>query len=519
MSPRHAPDPFDALLADHRPFADSDYLREQVHVRYQQRLGKIAELLPIAGVLSEAIGRATAHRQYRTIGDPVVRHAIHQALRHVWNGPQPGAALSLAECEEIFQQTLAHLEAGTRSGGPLESGGDELRRLGKAPYHGAIWSEARRDDVFARSFRRIVHDNFGGDPLCVPSAADLSRLSRGAELLGELLPACARSVLSHAHLAVVVPHVGNWRRKGSCSEFRISGTIFLNREMLENPWWVAEHLLHESLHQKLYDFRHTHSLLAEDLSPEAPSPEQGAIIQAIWNVGGTARSNGWDTFRAIAAFHVYVHLALFGVQVSRRRTDLVKRFGATPEGVAPAMTQGREAFERAQYLGRSIKDASWKDMGPAGRLFVAWLGTILRTIDPVGLPADSRFLHLVLNRYTNEATWFTKRDLIAPEVATRLMTLVDDEALVIRQALLAVEADPSDLQRLDEARARAPEEEASAIFLRFRRAAAEILHRLSPDGYGLGQAGSALSTAPVDEMIRAMVDASSEALMPLLSNS
>ena len=517
---RETLDPFDALLAQHRPFGDSDYLHAQLDVRYQQRLSRIADLLPVAGELSSALERATPHRRARTIGDPVVRHAIHASLRHAWVGAQAGAqqrplvagVLSLADCEEVLRETLGHLKKESGGGGPLESGGVDLRRLGPEPCHGSIWSEEHSDDVFGRCFRRIVHDNYRGEPLCTPSAADVAMLAKGAALLGALLPLCARSVFSHTHLTVVVPHVGSWKNKGSCSEFRISGTIFLNREMLRNPWWVAEHLLHESLHQKLYDFRHTHSLLAEDLSPEAPPAEDAAAILAIWNVGGASRANGWDTFRAIAAFHVYVHLAVLWVQIDRRKADLMKRFGPTPDGTFPAMTHRREAFQRAQYLGRCIKDTCWQEMGPAGRLFVAWLNSILNAVDPSPPPPRSPYLHLVLNRYILEGNLVARHDSEASGATDQLLKLIDDEGQTIRRVLQAMHADVRELERLDDALARRPDEAVGAAFLRFREVVTGLLYALSPNGYGLRAAPSSESTAPLDNMIRAMVDGSTQQL-------
>jgi hypothetical protein len=514
-----AADPFDAACAEQRPFGDSRYLHAQLELRYQERLGKIAELLPTAETLASALEQATPHRRHRALGDPVVRHAIHHALRHAWNGAQPtNDTLPLAACEEIFRETVAHLATETRGGGgPLESAGAGLRRLGPAPHHGAIWSEEHPDDVFGRAFRKIVHDNFKGEPLCVPSAAEVAMLKRGADLLEVLLPACAQSVLSHVHLVVLVPHVGGWKRKGSCSEFRISGTIFLNREMIRNPWWVAEHLLHEALHQKLYDFRHTHSLLAEDLSAEAPEPDKGVAIAAIWNLGGMNASTGWDTFRAIAAFHVYVHLALLCVQVDRRKTELHKHFGALPDAHSPATTGRREAFERAQYLGRRIKDACWQEMGPAGRLFVAWLRSILQAIDPAPPPPDTRYLNLLLQRYMLEAHAIAARDALPPELEHRLRARIDAEAEILRQVLRAVQATASAVGRLDDALTGRSEEAPGAAFLRFRNGVSEILRELSPDGYGVQRGSSADSSASLDDMLRAMMDGSSVELTPLLS--
>jgi hypothetical protein len=504
---RHFPDPLDALLAQHRPFGDSDYLHEQLQARYHARLGQISKTLPIAGELSRALEQATPYTRYRIVGDPVLRHTIHRALHLIWKNAQGGGAL--AECEAVLQETLGHLKNGHR-GGPLESGDVAGRRLGIEACHGAIWSEKHPDDLFGRAFRRIVHDNFHGDPLCTPSAVDIARLAKGAKLLGELLPLSAQSVFSHTHMIVIVPDVGVWRQKASCSEFFIGGTIFLNRNMLVNPWWVAEHLFHESLHQKLYDLRHTHSLLAEDLSPDKPSKDTAAAVRAIWNVGGADRSNGWDTFRAVAAFHVYVHLAVLCTRAEQRQTELVKRFGA-PAASLPAMTHRREVFDRARYLGAQIRASCGRELGLAGRLLVDWLILALNTIDPEPPPPQSVYVRLLLHRYMVEATVLA-HSKPSPDVVTRLSTLVDEEAETMRHVILATGAEGPDLAGLQDAMVRRPDEAAETAFLRFRSLVARILQTPSRDGHGRWTAPYERSTSPAGKMIQGMVDRSSEQL-------
>jgi hypothetical protein len=507
---QHPLDLCDALLAGQRPFGESDYLHDQLQIRYNRRLARIAGLLPVAGELSRTLDRSSREARYRAVGDPVVRYAIQQALRRVVNGTSDG--LSLADCEEVLRETIRHLQEG-KLGGPLVSGAGTLRRLGAEPFHGWLWSEQPRDDAFGRTFRRIVSDYFHADPPCTPSAADVGKLEKGAKLLGVLLPLCSRSVFSHTHVVVIVPHAGTWTQKGSCSEFGIGGTIFLNREWLGNPWWVAEHLLHESLHQKLYDFRQTHSLLAQDLAPASSSPKaSAATVNSIWNAGQEGRSSNWDTFRAVAAFHVYVHLAVFCGQAERRKEELVTRFGA-PDASLPTMATRPEALERAHYLGRQIKESCWQELGPAGRLLVDWLIAILNAIDHAPPPPESSYIHLLLHRYVMEATMVAGQKR-SPELAPELPKLVNEEAETVRHVLSAIDARRTDLDRLDHAVARRPEEGEEAAFLRFRRLVAEILRRSSPDGYGLRRPSTAQSTA-LDKTIQAMVDNSTRRLTSL----
>jgi hypothetical protein len=279
-------------------------------------------------------------------------------------------------------------------------------------------------------------------------------------------------------------------------------------------------LLHESLHQKLYDFRHTHSLLAEDLSADWQPGAGAAAVRAIWNVGGASAASAWDTFRSIAAFHVYVHLAAFSVQVERRRTELGRRFGALPEGTGPAMTNRREAFERAQFLGRRIKDACWQEMGPAGRLFVAWLGSVLGAIDRAPPPRDSLYLHLLLDRYVLEANLAAEKEGLSTQLEARLGEVVGAEVEIVRSVLVAVQADREELERLDDAAAVRPEESAGKALQRFRCVAAGILRAHSPDRYGLriasGIGAPGPSRASLDQLIEARVNRSSEELLPVL---
>ncbi len=500
----HPLDAFDELLARHRPFADSEYLHEHLHTRYKQRLRRISATLPIAGELARALDESTDDTRYRVIGDPVLRHTIHQALR-------PDAPL--AENEHIFRETIRLMKEGDGRG-PLESRGGDVRRIGSGPDYGWVWGEDHRDDIFGRAFRKIVRDNFNGQPLTTPKPEDLALLAKGAALLRLLLPLCSRSVLSHTHLVVIVPHVGSWMRKGSCSEFRISGTIFINRKMLQNPWWVAEHLLHESLHQKLYDFRHTHSLLTEDLTPDPT--ESVARVCSIWNVGGSSRSNCWDAFRSVAAFHVYVHQAVLCLQAERVMAELGGRFGS-PFQLSPPMTNRQEAFERAQYLGRKIKESCWPDLGPAGRVFVEWLISVLNALDARPPPVESSYIHLLLTRYLIEGVMVADRKL-SPAFEANLLGLIGDEAATMRSVLSAVDAEGPALGRLERAAVLRPDQGVGAEFLRFRNEVAAILQKLSVDGYGLRRPPTTESIA-LEKMIQAMVERSSERLIAVLEGT
>ena len=265
------------ILIQHRAFGDSGYIHEQLRVCAKRRLNKISVHLPVAAQLLEALCRADGYSQDRVIGDTVVRSAIEHALTQVETGTQYG--LSLDQCEEVFRATCRHLEE-RQYGGPLETGFIQVNRLGPEPDAVCVWNEEHSNDIFGRSFRQVMQLNYG-ESLCTPSQSELKMLRKGAQLIRELLPLLSQSALSHVHLIALFPMVGIWKEKGSSSCFTVGGTIFLNRELLQSPWWVAEQLLHEFLHHKLYDFRHGHSLL-EPHHSKVDIPR----ICSLWNASG-----------------------------------------------------------------------------------------------------------------------------------------------------------------------------------------------------------------------------------------
>jgi hypothetical protein len=482
----------DALLAEH-PFGNSDYITEQLHVCYKRRLGKISAHLPVAGQLLDTLCRAETYSQYRVIGDTVVRCAVQHALKQVETGTQYG--LPLERCEEVFRATIRHLEEG--KDGPLGSG--LVSRLGPGQHHGWIWSEERADDVFARAFRYVVTDNYA-EQLCTPNTEEIAMLAKGAELLSELLPLSSRSALSHTHLVAIFPAVGSWTTRASSSEFRLSGTVFLSRKLLANPWWVAEHLLHESLHQQLYDFRHGHSLLEPNFDREgAPT------ICSLWNVPDSSQGNYWDIHRALAAFHVYVHLSLLATLVEQRASDLEDVYGPVR-----MITGRRTALVRAHYLAEQIRAVCWQELGPAGKRVVDWFSSVLEVLDP-SPPPQGAYVHLLLDRYWREAK-DVELLLSEPErrsdLSHQLMMLAKVEVDSARCVLAELNAE-GDLDRFNDALVSFSDEEPGTQFVLVRRLIAKTILNVSPDGYRLSE-----SKMP-DEIVKQMVESSSQSLTTL----
>jgi hypothetical protein len=484
----------DEMLAQH-PFGNNDYITQQLHACYKRRLGKISVRLPVAGQLLEALDGAETYDQYRVIGDTVVRCAINHALKQIETDTEYG--LPLDQCEQVFRTTIRLLDEGKH--GPLGSGLDSC--LGPDSHDAWIWSEERPDDVFAQGFRYVVNDNYG-EQLCTLNTEEVAMLAKGANLLRELLPQSSRSALSHTHLIAVFPVVGSWTTRASSSEYRLSGTIFLSRKLLSNPWWVAEHLLHESLHQQLYDFRHGHSLLEEDFEREgAPT------ICSLWNAPDSSRGNYWDIHRALAAFHVYVHLALLATLIEKRAAEFED---AKEYGPVRMNTGSRTALVRAHYLAEQIRASLWQELGPAGKAVVDWFSSVLEVLDPSPPPQGS-YIHLLLDRYWREAKeveLLLNSGKEAPDLSRQLVMLTNEEVEKARSVLAAVNGEAS-LVQFNANLASASEEAPGKQFARIRTLIAQTILDVSRDGYTLSE-----SKAP-DEMVRQMVERSSESLKTL----
>ena len=507
------------ILAQHRGFGDSAYIHQRLQVTYQRRLSKISGHLPTAAAVLDELSRADTYDRYRVVGDTVVRCAIDDALRQLETEVRHG--FTLAECEEIFRAIVRYFEDG-KPGGPPRFGSATVNRLGREGYHGWIWSDGHYGDVFGRAFRRAVQECCGElcEPeivLCTPTDEEVSMLKKGALLLGELLPLLAPSALRHTHLITVFSSAA-WKGAASFSQFWLGGTIFLGRQFLQSPWWVAEHLLHESLHQKLYDFHHGHSLLEPDFSREnAPK------VCSLWNVPGTNNANLWDTHRAVAAFHVYVHLALLATIAEERATELEEVYGSVRG--KPGMIDSRRAMERAHFLGEQIKESCWDELGLAGKRLIEWLISVLNALDSHP-PPKGAYIHLLLDRYRGEALmadrkaqslingrWLESKTPISPDFAQQLRNLVKGEIESARCALSAVNAN-DDLSRLNAAIGQYSDEELGAKFYQVRSLISMAIFDLYPDGSsGLFIPG----WGAAEKVVKDMIEGSSVKLQKIMA--
>ena len=483
----------DGIFASYWPFADSDYIDAQLAQHYKRRLLELSDAFPAAGEIAEALDRADPYISSRVLGDTTVRGIIRQLGRRGVTGADPTSHSALVEiCREVLDATARFL-SGADAPAPLSLTRDQ--RLGSDQNSPWIWDNDRPEgDVFGATFKILVRQYYG--ELYAPTADEVAMLRDGAKLLAELVPLSSQSALRHTHIVAVVPDTGPWKRLKSSSQYQLGGAIFLSRKLLDNPWLIAEQLYHESLHQKLYDFRHAHTVLAQDSSPNPIVP---AKVRSLWNYP----NNEWDSHQALAAFHVYVHMTLLCTVAEQRSAELEETYGPKH-----ATTASRLAFERAHYLGEGLRDSCWDDLGRAGQLLVEWLISVLDAFDPSPPPTGS-YVHLLLNRYLREAERVTKSTK-TPEVWHQARLLADDEAAVAGGLLDRMNENAA-AQQLRAALEAIPAQDPISRFGEVRQIIASTLRDRCPDGYSLRNGGS--TEHDPNMVVASMVERSSRLLV------
>ena len=489
-------DQLDAVLAGH-PFGAADYITGQMHASYERRLDSVSAQVPAAGRVLAALGRATPYQRYRAFGDMVFRCAVQHAQVHVEAGVPYG--LPARHCAGVFDETARLLDEGVDGVVGARLG----ERIGPGPRLAWVWDEGCPADVLTGAFRRLVEGNYdGGLTLCTPDEGERATLAEAVELLGDLLPELSASALSHTHVVAAFDPGRARSSTLSSSDFRVNGTVFLNRRLLRNPWSAADHLFHETLHQQLYDFRRGHTLL----HPSSGVPG-AAAVHSPWNMPSSTRDNYWDAHRTLAAFHVYVHLALMAAVAEQRMTERAGR--SLARYGPPAMTGWRTAVARARYLEAQLRTACWGELGDAGRRLVEWFGSVLAVLDTEPLAPGST-IHLLFDRYWREmdaVEAHVRGEGSGPGDEARLAALADDEVATTRSILALV---GQDSRAFDRSVAATPGEDAVQRFVSVRTRVAETLAGACPRPYRLSDGPEA------DERVRAMVEASSEAVRLLL---
>ena len=414
------------VLASDGVFGDSLRIREGRHLAYRSRLEQLSAHLPQAEMLRVRLVEMGWSRIGLLAGNIVVRAAIDDALVAIASGDRQDVALKHCRC--VLDIAADGIE-NVINPGFLGFGFGELLypEFGEAGI--AVWSVQEPETVYGRTFKRLLEDRLAeivGEraALCDVGPDDVAKLTRAISLLRGLVPSLAASALFHTDMLVVFPSE-EWGNGLSLSQARLGGAIFMSREILDNPWRLAEQIFHESLHQKLYDFRCACSVLE-------PGVARTARVRALWNIqGGEAQL--WNTSRTLTAFHVYVHLGLFGLKVEAGSASFEEEFGLAK---ASGVTSSRTALQRARYLSRSLAAQCWGELAVAGRRLVEWLTDILDVLEDAPALAGDH-LHLLLDRYLREPRVLVTASGMTSSVAhsEMLAALARDEVQVVQSVM------------------------------------------------------------------------------------
>lgn len=221
--------------------------------------------------------------------------------------------------------------------------------------------------VVCERFERTIGADLvreGQQPAAIdaPMEPEVAVLRAGVDLLAALVPRLAASVAEHVHLVAVVRPAD---RALSASNAAVPGAVFLAGGALSDRLSAAEGVLHEATHLRLYELALYRRLYAEHPAKTITPPWYGAE-----SGGGLA----WPVDRALAAFHVYVHLAALWFAAA----------GSTDVLTSGELTQARARFDRCLdkggYLAHALLGPLWTDLGPDGARFAEGLAAQLEQI-------------------------------------------------------------------------------------------------------------------------------------------
>ena len=360
----------EAELAGHPAFGDAQSIFDRLRTFALLFLGRTAKRWPLIQPLRQELQDGPHRQTVAVFADPVCCPGL------LGRSPDAMANPGSEESEELVAATLRHLRSGAP--GLPTAAGCRLRARPRCVQHDiALWDPALPRSVFKRSFESAFDKSIGSNYLPPrrarlrrPSPALVEAVDRGCELLAVLLPELAASALAHLRL-IGFFSIKGYRYVGQITNIRISSTTFLYGACWRTPWLAAEALLHEALHCKLGHLARVRGIHREGGNAGAP-----AVVRPFWKRGQRLSEAEWTPKRAFAAFHVYVHLALFWMRVERLEARLAGEFEAPPASFRESL---RTAFDRADYLRRALEDVD-RPLGSEGQLMFAWLSRVLRQL-------------------------------------------------------------------------------------------------------------------------------------------
>ena len=363
-SGRRALRAIEAELAGHATFGDARRILDRLRAVTLMRLEAASPNRPPVQALCKELrdGRRRSAAA-DVLADPVVLTGVHDLLE----ATRRGDASRAAEIEELCAAALRRVRDGA-SGLPTAAGCRlHVHPAGTSPAI-ALWNPDAPASLFKRRFESALGDasfgELGAGSLRRPDPALADAVGRGRDLLALVLPDLASSALAHLRL---IGCIGG-EKTMSWSFVSIASTTFVASELIRTPWEMAAILLHEALHSKLGDLVDSRPIFRWDGG--APT------IQVSWRRNRSGGAADWPLNRAFAAFHVYVHLALFFARVERLETPSAGAFGPMPASFRRGF---RTALERAGHLRRAL-DAAGPPLGSAGRSMFAWLSQTLQRL-------------------------------------------------------------------------------------------------------------------------------------------
>ncbi|MGW2953525.1 aKG-HExxH-type peptide beta-hydroxylase [Streptomyces eurythermus] len=222
----------------------------------------------------------------------------------------------------------------------------------------------RTHQDFAALFRRHLGAGEGAYRLA-RSGPEQAAVARDAvALMRETAPELCAGLFQHARYLVAVDGPDAF---DSASTREIPGAAFVALRCMRTPERLAEAMLHEFVHLRFYDLQMTRSVFVADYDTRtAPT------VAPEWHRNSPVTR--WPVDRALAAAHVYVHLAAW----------FERRARACP---GPELERSaRTADFRASSLLDKVARSAHLCLGPAGVDFLNWLTRVhqQRTAQPRG---------------------------------------------------------------------------------------------------------------------------------------
>ncbi|WP_435122935.1 aKG-HExxH-type peptide beta-hydroxylase [Amycolatopsis thermoflava] len=216
---------------------------------------------------------------------------------------------------------------------PYVDADDELgpitTELPAGPVSVRVATGADANDRLAEAMRVIQTQSLPGrrpPRLLTGDGEALATVAAGLRKVREVSPALADDLLAHVGLLVVLDPATSGGLISASSRL-FPGLVLIDRP--SSPYEVAEAIIHEGAHVKLFDFAITRNFLGADAA-------EGRVFRPSWS------SAAWPVEQVIAAFHAYTCLAQFAQDVERHGE--MSRLG--PDSLLS------RARERATEIGR-----------------------------------------------------------------------------------------------------------------------------------------------------------------------